>query len=37
VGGLLGLFMGFSIISLFEFVYWFTVGYADEKFGDIRK
>ena len=25
VGGLLGLFMGFSLISLFEIIYWFII------------
>ena len=29
VGGLLGLFMGFSIISLVEILYWITVGIGE--------
>ena len=29
VGGILGLFMGFSILSGIELIYWFTVGLAE--------
>lgn len=27
VGGLLGLFLGCSVVSIFEIIYWFTIGY----------
>lgn len=29
VGGLLGLFVGFSLLSVVEIVYWFTIGYGE--------
>lgn len=29
VGGILGLFMGFSILSGIEIIYWFTIGLAE--------
>ena len=32
VGGLLGLFIGFSLISGVEVLYWLTIGYAENKF-----
>ena len=32
VGGILGLFMGFSILSGIELIYWFTVGLAENAF-----
>jgi amiloride-sensitive sodium channel len=31
IGGLLGLCLGFSLISLMEVVYWFTIGYYNKK------
>ena len=32
VGGLLGLFIGFSVISGIEIIYWLTIGYAENKY-----
>ena len=32
VGGILGLFMGFSILSGIEVIYWFTIGLAENAF-----
>ena len=29
VGGLLGLFVGFSLLSVVEILYWFTIGYGE--------
>ena len=37
VGGLLGLFIGFSLISAVEIVYWLTFGYAKNKYFSERK
>ena len=37
VGGLLGLFIGFSLISAVEIVYWLTIGYAENKYFSERK
>ncbi|TRY76922.1 hypothetical protein TCAL_10149, partial [Tigriopus californicus] len=36
VGGLLGLFIGFSVISGIEILYWFTIGYAENVHADKR-
>ena len=32
VGGLLGLFIGFSLISGIEIVYWMTIGYGENSY-----
>ena len=32
VGGLLGLFIGFSLISGIEIIYWLTIGYAENSY-----
>ena len=37
VGGLLGLFIGFSLISGVEVLYWLTIGYAENKYFGERK
>lgn len=36
VGGLLGLFIGFSLISGVEILYWFTIGYAENVHAEKR-